>query len=88
MAFVYNASESTVVAYLNAKADEWTTSAEDQDIAIKSDHWKIGQGDSSFAVMKVDELILWDRPLTSDQIKAIYDNHDGNCIALLDCLHR
>ena len=86
---MYNDSENTVVAYLNAKSEEWITPlTEEIDIAITSDHWRIGRDGDWFGLMKVDDLILWDRPLSSDQIKTIYDNHDGKCIALSDCLHQ
>ena len=78
MALVYNASDDTVKAYLNAETDKWKYKLIFE--ATNSDysgHWKIGRYPDGYGLTKVDELLFWDRPLTSQQIKALYGSYGG-----------
>ena len=86
VAVVYRAEEQTVVAYLDAQNDKW----EDIDTYEESsnsepDKWKIGLHRFGYSLVKIDELIMWDEPLTSDQIKAVYDNYDRSSKYILFC---
>ena len=47
-------------------------------------HWQIGRYDTYiYGLTRVDEMIFWDRPLTSDQIKSLYDSYDSKFIQIL-----
>ena len=74
---VYNATEDTVVAYLNARSDKWKQpTISGRTSSNEPDHWQIGRYFSSsqqYSPTKIDELIFWDRSLNSDEIKAIYE---------------
>ena len=78
LAIVYNANENTVKVYQNAETGIWSQfQSSGTSDGSESGHWQIGKHRSTFKITKIDELIFWDRPLTSDQIKVIYDYHDG-----------
>ena len=81
LALTYNASENTVTPYINAESDKMTKKTLQQTFSNYPGHWQIGRNDIyTYGLTKVDEMIFWDRPLTSDQIKSLYESYDSKFI--------
>ena len=84
LALTYNASDNTVTAYINAESDKMTKRTLQQTFSNYPGHWQIGRYDTYiYGLTRVDEMIFWDRPLTSDQIKSLYDSYDSKFIQIL-----
>ena len=84
LALTYNSSENTVTAYINAESDKMTKRTLQQTFGNYPGHWQIERYDEfTYGLTRVDELIFWDKPLTSDKIKSLYDSYDSKFIQML-----